>query len=335
VDEARRSDTYNGHTIHTVMANYQNRARGGDGWLRFMEFSPARNHIRMRTYSPTLGRFEVDADSSSQFTLPCDLSGGDEGFHPLGTFRRVPSGSTVSLPWTGLVRGKNYEWYVTVGDGTSTVTGPVSQFTIRDDFPPVTHVMSPNGGETLFPGQWANLLWSAADDGSGVRNVDILISRNGPNGPWETVASESPNTGAIQWRVTGPGTANARFAVVARDSFYNFAVDPSDGPFQITGTTAVEDGAAGPLALEPVAPNPTRGLSRFRIVLPGAGRVRLEVLDVEGRVVAVLADGFEPAGRREFAWDGRGHLGSVPAGVYVLRLESSGRSLTRKFVIAR
>jgi len=180
-----------------------------------------------------------------------------------------------------------------------------------------------------------NLQWNATDDASGVRDVDLLLSRNGPNGPWETLVSEIPNTGAYPWRVIPPGTSNARIAVVARDSFYNFTVDSSDGPFQITGTTAVEDGAAGPLALEPVAPNPTRGPGRYHVVLPGSGRVRLEVLDVGGRVVAQLADGFKPAGRHEFAWDGRGHLGPVPAGVYVLRLESSGRTLTRKFVIAR
>ena len=335
VDEYRRTDTYNGHTVHTVMGNYQGRPHGGDGWLRIMEFSPARNQIRVRTYSPTLGRFEVDADSSSQFTLPCDLGGGDVGFHPIGTFRRVPSGSSVSIPWTGLRRGKKYEWYVTVSDGTSPVTGPVSQFTIRDDLPPVAQVGAPNGGEALLPGQWANLQWSATDDASGMMDVDVLLSRNGPGGPWEPVATGIPNTGAFPWRVTGPGTTNARFAIVARDSFYNFAVDASDGSFQITGTTAVGDRAAGPLALEPVAPNPTRGPSRFGIVLPEAARVRLEVLDVGGREVALLADGFEPAGAREFAWDGRSRRGPVPAGIYVLRLESSGRTLTRKFVVAR
>jgi len=336
VDEARRSDTYNGHTIHTVMANYQNRARGGDGWLRFMEFSPMRNQIRMRTYSPTLGRFEVDADSSSQFTLPCDLSGGDVGFHPIGTFRRVASGATVSIPWTGLWRGKEYEWYVTVGDGTSTVTGPVSQFTIRDDLPPVVRVSAPNGGEALFAGQWVNVQWSAADDGSGMRDVDLLLSRNGPDGPWETVMSEIPNAGASYWMVDGPGTDNARFAVVARDSSHNSALDSSDRPFRIiTGTTGVGEGAAGPLALEPVAPNPTRGLSRFGIVLPEAGKVRLEVLDIGGREVALVADGFEPAGRREFAWEGRSRDGPVPAGIYVVRLDAMGRTLTRKFAIAR
>src|SRR5204863_4094863 len=102
VNDARRSDTWNGHTIHTVMSNYQNLANGGSGWLRIMEFSPAHNELRMRTYSPWLGQFRVPPDSSSQSTLSCDLSGGDTSFHPLATFRRVGSGATVSIPWSGL-----------------------------------------------------------------------------------------------------------------------------------------------------------------------------------------------------------------------------------------
>ena len=36
---------------------------GGDGWLRYLEFSPAQNVIRVRTYSPKLDRYEDDQDS--------------------------------------------------------------------------------------------------------------------------------------------------------------------------------------------------------------------------------------------------------------------------------
>ena len=37
-DEARRSDTYNGHTIYSVLADFQDYPNGGNGWLRIMEF---------------------------------------------------------------------------------------------------------------------------------------------------------------------------------------------------------------------------------------------------------------------------------------------------------
>jgi hypothetical protein len=69
--EARREDVVGGRRIHTLLADYQKRDNGGDGWLRIMKFSPANNQIRVQTYSPTLDRFETDADS--QFTLAYDM----------------------------------------------------------------------------------------------------------------------------------------------------------------------------------------------------------------------------------------------------------------------
>jgi hypothetical protein len=70
--EERRVDTFNGNIIHTLMANYQSRNNGGDGWLRILEFSPDTNEIRVKTYSPTLDKYETD--KNSQFTLKYDMS---------------------------------------------------------------------------------------------------------------------------------------------------------------------------------------------------------------------------------------------------------------------
>lgn len=226
------------------------------------------------------------------------------------------------------------EWYVTVSDGSSTVAGPTWQFHTSENIPPAVEVTAPNGGETQDSGEWAVLQWNASD-ASGVRNVDVLISRTGPAGPWQTLVSEIPNTGSFNWWVTGPTTDNAYVRVLARDIFYNEALDASDGPFAILPTVGVGEGPLSPLALDPVAPNPTRGPSRFGVMLPEPGRIRLDILDVGGRQVAVLADGFETAGRREFAWNGRTARGLAPAGLYFARLQTSGRVLTRRFAIAR
>jgi hypothetical protein len=71
--EERRTDTFNGNNIHTLLADYQWEPNGGDGWLRILEFSPVKNEIRVRTYSPTLDENQTDADS--QFTLKYDMGG--------------------------------------------------------------------------------------------------------------------------------------------------------------------------------------------------------------------------------------------------------------------
>jgi hypothetical protein len=125
--EGRRQDTYNGNTVNTLLSDYQSYANGGNGFLRYMEFSPANNVIRVRTYSPVTGQYEADSDSSSQFTLPYVMS-STSPFQALGS-STVPSGTTASLAWPGRTAGAQYEWYAEVTDGTGTRTSPVWSFT--------------------------------------------------------------------------------------------------------------------------------------------------------------------------------------------------------------
>ena len=131
-EEGQRTDIFNGHTVHTLLSDYQSRTNGGDGWLRILEFSPSNNVIRVKTYSPTLGRFETDADS--EFTLDYDMSAGG-GLTVIGTNAGVPSGSHTSATWPGLASGANYEWCVTISDGTNTVTSPMWRFRTATNSP--------------------------------------------------------------------------------------------------------------------------------------------------------------------------------------------------------
>jgi flagellar basal-body rod modification protein FlgD len=65
--------------------------------------------------------------------------------------------------------------------------------------------------------------------------------------------------------------------------------------------------------------------------LPRAGRVRLDVVDVQGRHVRTLVDGDRAAGTYRAAWDGRdGNGRAVPAGVYFVRLDAAGERASRK-----
>ena len=70
--EGQRTDTFNGHTVWSVLSDYQSRAGGGNGWLRLYEFSPSNNVIHVKTYSPWLNQFETDADS--QFDIPYTMT---------------------------------------------------------------------------------------------------------------------------------------------------------------------------------------------------------------------------------------------------------------------
>ncbi len=122
--EKHRQDVFNGKTVYSLLSDYQDLANGGNGWLRLMEFSPANNQIRVKTFSPVLNAFQTDADS--QFALFYDMQGS--GFTSLKTNPSVASGSTAAFKWSGLQPNTDYEWYVTVSDGFSTVTSPRWKF---------------------------------------------------------------------------------------------------------------------------------------------------------------------------------------------------------------
>ncbi len=79
------------------------------------------------------------------------------------------------------------------------------------------------------------------------------------------------------------------------------------------------------------APNPFVGSTSIRFILPAAGPVRLAVYDLAGREVARLLDGARPAGEQAVTWQ----AGGAPAGIYLVRLESGGRAVTRRCVRLR
>jgi hypothetical protein len=186
-------------------------------------------------------------------------------------------------------------------------------------------VLSPNGGEHASVGQPLAITWSATDN-VGVTAVDVLLSRTGPGGPWETIASGIPNSGSTSWTVTGPPSASAFVRVVAHDAAANSGEDLSNAAFDIVNTAGVGDGAPLAFALGAVTPNPMRGLARVAFALPVAAHVQLRVYDTQGREVVKLADRLFPAGRHEASWNARGRQQTVASGIYFVRMDVAGRA---------
>jgi hypothetical protein len=126
--EGRRQDTFNGHTVQTLVTDYQWHPYGGHGYMRLMQFSPANNSIRVRSYSPYLDDYMVSPDSASQFTISYDMTAGP-AFQVLGSVSGVGSASTATLAWPSLIGGRSYEWYALVNDGSTITRTPFWRFT--------------------------------------------------------------------------------------------------------------------------------------------------------------------------------------------------------------
>jgi hypothetical protein len=82
-----------------------------------------------------------------------------------------------------------------------------------------------------------------------------------------------------------------------------------------------------------MAPYPSPASSDVTICyhLPADGTVRLSLYDLAGRRVETLVDGELSAGRHEVTWDASG----VPAGVYLVLLDTDSGRVQRRLVVAR
>lgn len=85
------------------------------------------------------------------------------------------------------------------------------------------------------------------------------------------------------------------------------------------------------LALAPMAPDPLRGPGRIAFTLPQPQEVRLSVVDVQGREIAVLTRGTMGAGPHELAFVPRG--AGERSGLYFLVLRAGERTIVRRFTL--
>jgi len=123
-EAGRRVDEFGGKPVISILADYQCRPDGGEGWLRIMEFSPAANELRVKTYSPTRGEFL--SGPRHEFTLDYQLH-ADVPFERLGSATPDANTKIAEFSWTGLAPGATYEWFATRG-GSIAPSGPAATF---------------------------------------------------------------------------------------------------------------------------------------------------------------------------------------------------------------
>lgn len=117
--------------------------------------------------------------------------------------------------------------------------------------------------------------------------------------------------------------------VLARQQMRTYRLRPFAGTVD-----SVLPGAGVPPALA-FYPNPLgREPATIALRLAAPGRVRVQVLDVRGAVVATVHEGALDSGDHVLTWDRRGARGSVVRpGVYFARVEGPGGHAQRRFVV--
>lgn len=177
---------------------------------------------------------------------------------------------------------------------------------------------------TRFLERWNGTAW-AADNRDTLTYTNGRLSRT-TSWDYSTVPTGELDT-ITNYTYDGNGNAT-EVEFISYDegepaSFFRFL-------FQWAGVTAAAPEAplADRLGLA-THPNPARGAVTARFALPEAGPVTLRVLDLTGREVARVAAGVRPAGEGTAALA----LGGLPAGLYVLRLETAAGATSRPLTL--
>jgi hypothetical protein len=121
------------------------------------------------------------------------------------------------------------------------------------------------------------------------------------------------------------------------ESAYGFQSDPGEirGRFEILAipmsTSIVSEPLADGIRLTEAWPNPFNPSTVVGWQLSVGGRTSVIVYDLLGREIAVLVDATLPAGEHNVRFD----AGNLPSGLYLVRLESGGRSDTRRITLLK
>ena len=101
-------------------------------------------------------------------------------------------------------------------------------------------------------------------------------------------------------------------------------------------TTGVDDGPKLSTALNQNYPNPFNPLTTISFTLAAPAETRLDVYDVNGRLVSTLLHSYRSAGRTEVKWNGTNTNGQpVASGVYFYRLVAGSFIETKRMVLLK
>ncbi len=246
--EARRTDdNLFGKPVHQLLANYQGRTNGGNGWLRIMRFVAAENKVYVETYSPYLEAYETDGDS--QFTLDFPM----DWFTEIGTNTGVASGTSTSVVWPGLSALTEYEWFVEVTDPTTrTSVGPVWSFTTEPpeaEAPVITGAIGNTSGTT---GESVTISATITDNVD-VTSATVYYTPIGASETTEPMIEGENDLWSTNIPVAPDKLGTITYHIVADDPSANTATDPTSGAYDIAVTDNDAPSAVGDLAATAVA----------------------------------------------------------------------------------
>jgi len=136
----------------------------------------------------------------------------------------------------------------------------------------------------------------------------------------------------VPYRFFPSETTEAGSGILARHSLLLLVGTPA----WLDGQTIGIERLPVSVELHPNYPNPFNPSTTIRFSLREAGRVRLEVRNVRGQLVKVLANDRFNAGQHTLSWDGTDDSGrQVASGIYLTYFQAGEQVRTRKMTLIR
>jgi len=134
----------------------------------------------------------------------------------------------------------------------------------------------------------------------------------------------------FSWQTNFENAGAYRLAITVSDDFDSTTANYL---LRVNNVNSVSDLIPHPSSfiLSDAFPNPFNSATTIRFGIPEPGEVSLSVWDLSGHQVATLAKGRQEAGYHEVVWRADG----VPAGVYLIEMQSKNRTITHQVVIMK
>ena len=168
----------------------------------------------------------------------------------------------------------------------------------------------------------SKIVITAADYGSGIDSGSITVNQDGFELPFEY----NPGESVIIINRESLTESSSEFEITLIDNSGNRKVET------FTAALSVPDR----ITLDQNIPNPFNPITHITFENKSEKMIVLEVYDMLGRKVRVLAHDRFSAGRHTFVWDARDTNGrTVSSGTYIYRILSESQSISRKMLLLR